>query len=64
MCFQKKLPKPVSPNREVQHRIEVEPASEPPCRPPYRFGPVEQDELEEQIKDLLDQDFTLKSCTL
>ena len=34
---------------EVQHRIEIELGSDPP----YRLGPAEQDELEEQIKDLL-----------
>ena len=40
----------VLPNREVQHRIDIEPGSDPPYRPPYRLGPAEQDELEEQIK--------------
>ena len=48
--FPEKLPKGAPPNREVQHRIEIEPGSDPPYRPPYRLGPAEQDELEEQIK--------------
>ena len=51
------------PNREVQHRIEIEPGSDPPYRPPYRLGPAEQDELEEQIKDLLAQGFIRPSCS-
>ena len=48
--FPEKLPKGVPPNRGVQHRIDIEPGSDPPYRPPYRLGPTEQDELEEQIK--------------
>ena len=61
--FPEKLPKGAPPNREVQHRIEVEPGSDPPYRPPYRLGPTEQDELEEQIKDLLAQGFIRPSCS-
>ena len=33
--------------------IKVELDSKPPNRPPYRLIPIEQDELECQIKDLL-----------
>ena len=58
------LPKGVPLNREVQHRIEIEPGSDPPYRPPYQLGPTEQDELEEQLKDLLDQGFIRPSCSL
>ena len=47
----------------MQHRIEIEPGSDPPYRPPYRLGPAEQDELEEQIKDLLAQGFIRPSCS-
>ena len=61
--FPEKLPKGVPPNREVQHRIEIESGSNPPYRPPYRLGPAEQDELEEQIKDLLAQGFIRPSCS-
>ena len=39
--FPEKLPKGAPPNREVQHRIEIEPGSDPPYRPPYRLGPAE-----------------------
>ena len=61
--FPEKLPKGVPPLREVQHKIEIEPGSKPPYRPPYRLGPAEQDELEEQIKDLLAQGLTQPSCS-
>ena len=36
--FPEKLPKGVPPNRAVQHRIDIEPSSDPPYRPPYRVG--------------------------
>ena len=61
--FPEKLPKGVPPEREVQHQIEIEPGSKPPYQPPYRLGPAEQDELEEQIKDLLAQGFIRPSCS-
>ena len=61
--FPEKLPKGVPPKREVQHHIDVELGSKPPYRPPYRLGPAEQDELEEQIKDLLAQGFIRRSCS-
>ena len=61
--FPERLPKGVPPNREIQHRIEIEPGSDPPYRPPYRLGPAEEDELEEQIKDLLAQGFIRPSCS-
>ena len=61
--FPEKLPKGVPPNREVQHRIEIKPGSDPPYRPPYRLGPAERDELDEQIKDLLAQGFSRPSCS-
>ncbi|MCV6575203.1 MAG: reverse transcriptase family protein, partial [Cohaesibacter sp.] len=60
--FPEQLPKGIPPSREVKHRIDVEPGSKPPYRPPYRLGPAEQDELEEQIKDLLAQGFIRPSC--
>ena len=60
--FPEELSKGVPPLREVQHVIDVEPSSKPSYRPPYRLGPAEQDELEEQIRDLLDQGFIRPSC--
>ena len=61
--FPEKLPKGIPPMREVQHHIDVEPGSKTPYQPPYRLGPAEQDELEEQIKDLLAQGFIRPSCS-
>ena len=62
--FPEQLPKGIPPSREVKHHINVEPGSKPPYRPPYRLGPAEQDELEQQIKDLLAQGFIRPSCSL
>ena len=47
----------------MEHVINVEPGSKPSYRPPYRLGPAEQDELEEQIRDLLAQGFIRTSCS-
>ena len=38
--FPEKLPKVAPPNGEVQHRMEIEPGSEPSYWPPYRLGPL------------------------
>ena len=50
--FPEQLPKGTPPRRVVEHVYNVEPGSKPSYRPPYRLGPAEQDELEEQIRDL------------
>ena len=55
--FPEKLPKGVPPAREVEHAIETDPEAVPPSRAPYRLGPKEMDEMEEQIKDLLNQGY-------
>ena len=55
--FPKKLSKGLPTDREVQHQIKIEPGSKPPYRPPYRLGPAEQDELEEQVKGSLGSRF-------
>ncbi len=41
------------PDRGISHVIVEEPGSRPVYRPPYRLSPLEQQELEKQIKDLL-----------
>ena len=51
------------PKGVVEHSIKIEPGSKPSYRPPYRLGPAEQDELEEQIRDLLAQGFIRPSCS-
>ena len=63
--FPDRLPKGHPPKRDVEHHIETIPGAKPPRRPPYRLGPTEQDEMEEQIKDLLEQGVgrTLPECT-
>ena len=61
--FLEKLSNALPADRQVQHQIKIELGSKPPYRPPYRLGPAEQDELEEQVKDLLDQRFIRPSCS-
>ena len=61
--FPEKLPKGAPPNREVQYHIEIEPGSDLPYQPSYPFGPTEQDEIKEQIKDLVAQGFIRPSCS-
>ena len=61
--FPEQLPKGIPPERVVEHSIKIEPGSKPSYRPPYRLGPAEQDELEEQIRDLLAQGFIRPSCS-
>ena len=53
--FPEKLPKGVPPQRDVEHAIDTDPDATPPSRPPYRLGPREIEEMEDQIKDLLEQ---------
>ena len=61
--FPEKLPKGVPPSREVEHAIETDPDAAPPSRAPYRLGPKEIEELEEQIRDLLEQGYIRPSCS-
>ncbi|XP_070004616.1 uncharacterized protein [Nicotiana sylvestris] len=50
----KELPKHLSPRREVDHKIELEPGDKPPAFSPYRMAPSELEELKKQLKELLD----------
>ena len=61
--FPDRLPKGHPPKRDIEHHIETVPGAEPPSRPPYRLGPAEQDEMEEQIRDLLAQGFIRPSAS-
>ena len=61
--FPEKLPKGVPPEREVEHEIATDPDAVPPSRAPYRLGPQEVAEMEEQIKDLLSQGYIRPSCS-
>ena len=57
------LPKGRPPKRDIGHKICTEEGAKPPSRPPYRLGPTEQDEMEEQVKDLLAQGFVRSSAS-
>ena len=61
--FPDTLPKGRPPKRDIVHEIRTEEGAKPPSRPPYRLGPAEQDEMEEQVKDLLAQGFIWPSAS-
>ena len=61
--FPETLPKGRPRNRDIEHDIQIEEGSKPPSRPPYKLGPAEQDELEEQVRDLLAQGFIRPSSS-
>ena len=61
--FPDTLPKGRPPKRDIVHEIRTEKGVKPPSRPPYRLGPAEQDEMEEQLKDLLAQGFIRPSAS-
>ncbi|XP_071690789.1 uncharacterized protein [Rutidosis leptorrhynchoides] len=50
----KELPRKLPPRREIDHTIELEPVSKPPSKAPYRMPPPELEELQRQLKELLD----------
>ncbi|KAE8692821.1 cytochrome P450 78A7-like [Hibiscus syriacus] len=52
--FQDVMPAELPPKREVDHKIELVPNTEPPARAPYRMAPPELKEMRRQLKDLLD----------
>nr|CAD1817150.1 unnamed protein product [Ananas comosus var. bracteatus] len=51
------LPRRLPPRQEVDHAIELEPGAKPPAKTPYRMAPPELEELQRQLKDLLDAGF-------
>ena len=55
--FPQQLPSCLPPRRDVDHRIELEPASRPTSRAIYRMSPAELDELKAQLKELSDSGF-------
>ena len=48
------LSKKLPPRREVDYAIEVEKGAKPSALAPYRMAPPELEELQRQLKDLLD----------
>ena len=61
--FPDALPRGAPPARAVEHQIELVEGAVPKAKPPYRLGQKEQDELEKQIRDLLDQGFIRPSMS-
>ena len=61
--FPDTLPKGRPPKRDIVHEIPIEEGEKTPSRPPYRLGPAEQDEMEEQVKDLLALGFIRPSAS-
>ena len=61
--FPDALPKGAPPARSVEHKIDLVEGAVPKAKPPYRLGQKEQDELEKQIRDLLDQGFIRPSVS-
>ena len=55
--FPDKLPKGRPPKGEIEHSIVTNSKAQPPIRAPYHLRPIEQDELEAQIHNLVAQGF-------
>ena len=51
--FPEELPAGLPPNRKVDHKIELNPGSQPFHRSPYRMAPKELEELKAQIDRFL-----------
>jgi hypothetical protein len=51
--FPDDLPSGLPPQREIDHRIELEPGQNPPSKPTYRLSQPETDELKKQLGELL-----------
>lgn len=52
-----KLPKKLSPRREVDHRIKLVPDARPPAIAPYQMAPLELEDLRRQLKELFDASY-------
>ena len=50
--------------REIEFCIDVVPGTDPISMPPYRMAPAELKELNEQLKELLDEGFIRPSTSL
>ena len=59
--FWDKLIEETPPSRDITHSIEVLLGSEPAYWTPFRLRPADQDELEKQVRSLLDQSFICPS---
>ena len=55
------LPNELPPRREVDHKIEVKPRTEPPSKAPYRLSQKELEELKSQLDELLPKGYIRQS---
>jgi hypothetical protein len=46
-------PKGLPPRRQYDHAIALEPDARPPNSKPYRYSPLQKDEIERQVHDML-----------
>lgn len=60
--FRDKLPPELPPLRDVEHVIETGDA-QPVRRPPFKMSPLELDELQRQLKDLMEKGFIQPSSS-
>ena len=60
--FHEELPG-LPPDREIEFCIDVVPSTDPISMPPYRMAPAELKELNEQLKELLEQGFIRPSTS-
>ena len=51
--FPAELPPGLPPSRDIDHRIEVDPDSNPPWRPIYRMSPLELDAMRAELNQLI-----------
>ena len=55
------LPNELPPRREVDHKVEVEPRTEPPSTTPYCLSQKELEELKSQLDELLTKGYVRQS---
>ena len=53
----------VSPDRDINFAIDLEPGTKPISIPPYRMAPAELKELKDQLQDLLSKGFIRPSVS-
>ena len=58
------LPNELPPRREVDHKIEVKPGTEPPSKAPYRLSQKELEELKSHLDELLAKGYKGKASRL